>query len=90
MMQESLFILSDSGGIQEEAPSLEKPVLVMREVTEREAGIKGWNLLLVGPNKEKIVSKAKEFLENHLRLEKIKAIKTLLGMDMLQIVLFHS
>ena len=79
MMQESLFILSDSGGIQEEAPSLGKPVLVMRDVTEREAGIKAGTCFLVGPNKEKIVSKAKEFLENPLRLEKIKDIKNPFG-----------
>ena len=40
LMKESLFILSDSGGIQEEAPSLGKPVLVMRDITERDAGVK--------------------------------------------------
>ncbi len=50
----SFLILSDSGGIQEEAPSLGKPVLVLRDTTERPEGIQAGTLKLVGTNEEKI------------------------------------
>lgn len=50
LMMNSYFILSDSGGIQEEAPSLGKPVLVLRDETERPEALKSGNLLLVGSN----------------------------------------
>ena len=49
-------ILTDSGGIQEEAPSLGKPVLVMRNTTERPEALHAGTVLLVGTNKEKIVT----------------------------------
>ncbi|MDI6889850.1 MAG: UDP-N-acetylglucosamine 2-epimerase (non-hydrolyzing) [Thermodesulfovibrionales bacterium] len=55
LMEKSSLILTDSGGIQEEAPSLGKPVLVMREVTERVEGIEAGTCKLVGTEKEKIV-----------------------------------
>lgn len=55
LMQKSLFILTDSGGIQEEAPSLGKPVLVLREVTERPEAVKSGTVKVVGRNKEKII-----------------------------------
>ena len=57
-------ILTDSGGIQEEAPSLGKPVLVMRDTTERPEGIKAGTLKLVGTNEETIYLAFKELLEN--------------------------
>ena len=60
----SYMILTDSGGIQEEAPSLGKPVLVMRDTTERPEGIKAGTLKLVGTNEEAIYSNCKELLEN--------------------------
>lgn len=60
----SFMILTDSGGIQEEAPSLGKPVLVMRETTERPEGIKAGTLKLVGTNEEAIYSTFKTLLEN--------------------------
>lgn len=60
----SYMILTDSGGIQEEAPSLGKPVLVMRDTTERPEGIKAGTLKLVGTNEEAIYSNFKELLEN--------------------------
>ncbi len=56
MMNQCDLILTDSGGIQEEGPSLGKPVLVMREVTERPEAIEAGTVLLVGTDKEKIVS----------------------------------
>ena len=60
----SYLILTDSGGIQEEAPSLGKPVLVMRDTTERPEGIKAGTLKLVGTREEKIYEEFKLLLEN--------------------------
>lgn len=60
----SYMILTDSGGIQEEAPSLGKPVLVMRDTTERPEGIKAGTLKLVGTNEETIYLAFKELLDN--------------------------
>ena len=60
----SFMILTDSGGIQEEAPSLGKPVLVMRDTTERPEGIKAGTLKLVGTDEEVIYRNFKELLEN--------------------------
>ena len=57
-------ILTDSGGIQEEAPSLGKPVLVMRDTTERPEGVAAGTLKLVGTNEENIYESFKELLEN--------------------------
>lgn len=57
-------VLTDSGGIQEEAPSLGKPVLVMREVTERTEGIEAGTARLVGVNREEIVRSTSELLDN--------------------------
>ena len=60
----SFMILTDSGGIQEEAPSLGKPVLVMRDTTERPEGIKAGTLKLVGTDEEVIYENFKLLLEN--------------------------
>lgn len=60
----SYLILTDSGGIQEEAPSLGKPVLVMRDTTERPEGITAGTLKLVGTDEEVIYKNFKELLEN--------------------------
>lgn len=61
----SYMILTDSGGIQEEAPSLGKPVLVMRDTTERPEGIAAGTLKLVGTNEQTIYENFKLLLENH-------------------------
>ncbi|MCK7558110.1 UDP-N-acetylglucosamine 2-epimerase (non-hydrolyzing) [Chitinophaga sedimenti] len=63
LMKRAFLILTDSGGIQEEAPTLSKPVLVMRENTERPEALEGNSVFLVGTNVEKIVSVAERFLE---------------------------
>lgn len=63
-MAHSYMILTDSGGIQEEAPSLGKPVLVMRDTTERPEGIKAGTLKLVGTDEKVIYNNFKELLEN--------------------------
>lgn len=60
----SYLILTDSGGIQEEAPSLGKPVLVMRDTTERPEGIAAGTLKLVGTDEENIYQNFRELLEN--------------------------
>ena len=64
IMAQSYMILTDSGGIQEEAPSLGKPVLVMRDTTERPEGISAGTLKLVGTEEENIYNNFKELLEN--------------------------
>lgn len=63
-LSRSYLILTDSGGIQEEAPSLGKPVLVMRDTTERPEGIAAGTLKLVGTEEETIYHNFKELLEN--------------------------
>ncbi len=63
-LAKSYLILTDSGGIQEEAPSLGKPVLVMRDTTERPEGIKAGTLRLVGTDESTIYDSFKELLEN--------------------------
>ncbi|MGY3724904.1 UDP-N-acetylglucosamine 2-epimerase (non-hydrolysing) [Granulicatella balaenopterae] len=63
-MDQSYLILTDSGGIQEEACSIGKPVLVMRDKTERSEGVKSGSLKLVGTDEERIYHEMKELLEN--------------------------
>ena len=64
LMNRSKIIITDSGGVQEEAPSLGKPVLVMRDTTERPEAVEAGTVLLVGTNQDLIVSKALELLNN--------------------------
>ena len=64
IMARSYLILTDSGGIQEEAPSLGKPVLVMRNTTERPEGVRAGTLKLVGTDEETIYHNFKVLLEN--------------------------
>ena len=65
----SYLILTDSGGIQEEAPSLGKPVLVMRDTTERPEGIAAGTLRLVGTDEEPIYRNFRELLEDRAAYE---------------------
>ena len=64
IMNKSYIIITDSGGVQEEAPSLGKPVLVMREVTERPEAVEAGTVILVGTNKEKIINESEKLLTN--------------------------
>jgi len=64
LMDKSYFVITDSGGIQEEAPSLGKPVLVMRDVTERMEGVEAKTAMLVGTSKEKIITEASKLIDN--------------------------
>lgn len=70
-LNRSYMILTDSGGIQEEAPSLGKPVLVMRDTTERPEGIAAGTLKLVGTEEETIYSTFKELLNNKEEYERM-------------------
>jgi len=70
-MARSYLVLTDSGGIQEEAPSLGKPVLVMRDTTERPEGIKAGTLKLVGTNEKTIYNTCKLLLNDKLEYDKM-------------------
>ncbi|NLD35604.1 MAG: UDP-N-acetylglucosamine 2-epimerase (non-hydrolyzing) [Desulfatiglans sp.] len=75
VMKMSYMILSDSGGVQEEAPSLGKPVLVLRETTERPEAVTAGTVELVGTSMEKIISRTSELLKNKASYDKMsKAI----------------
>jgi UDP-N-acetylglucosamine 2-epimerase (non-hydrolysing) len=71
LMNKAYLIITDSGGIQEEVPSLGKPVLVMRDVTERMEGVEAGTARLVGTNKDVIVREAMNLLENREEYEKM-------------------
>lgn len=68
---QSYLILTDSGGVQEEAPSLGKPVLVLRDTTERPEGIAAGTLKLVGTDEEKIYQETKKLLTDKAAYEKM-------------------
>jgi UDP-N-acetylglucosamine 2-epimerase (non-hydrolysing) len=64
-MDISYMILKDSGGVQEEAPSLGKPVLLMRDTTERPEAVQAGTVRLVGANRNNIIAAVEELLTNH-------------------------
>ncbi|MGV8915077.1 MAG: non-hydrolyzing UDP-N-acetylglucosamine 2-epimerase [Kaistella sp.] len=64
LMSKSYMIITDSGGVQEEAPSLGKPVLVMRDTTERPEAVDAGTVILVGTDKNKIISEAQILLDD--------------------------
>ena len=68
LMSRATLLLTDSGGVQEEGPSLGKPVLVMRETTERPEGVAAGNARLVGTTRQKIVENLADLLQNPSRL----------------------
>lgn len=70
-MRDSDLILSDSGGIQEEAPALGVPLLVLREKTERPEGVATGNMRLVGTSKDRIVAEARRLLDNPAELARM-------------------
>ncbi len=69
LMDRSIFILTDSGGIQEEAPSLGKPVLVMRDTTERPEAVEAGTVKLVGTDTQKIVQECQKLLDDQTAYE---------------------
>lgn len=75
LMEKSYLVLTDSGGIQEEAPGLGKPVLVMRDTTERPEAVEAGTVLLVGADRERIIKGVSDLLDNGVMYEKMsKAI----------------
>ena len=74
LMNQSYLIITDSGGVQEEAPSLGKPVLVMRDTTERPEAVEAGTVLLVRTNEDLIVSKVLELLNNEEDFEKMSKL----------------
>lgn len=71
MMNKSYFIITDSGGVQEEAPSLGKPVLVMRDTTERLEAVGAGTVKLVGTDTETIIKEAQKLLDDTIEYEKM-------------------
>lgn len=71
LMSNAYLILTDSGGIQEEAPSLGKPVLVMRDTSERPEGIEAGSAKLVGTDTEKIVTETQKLLNDKMEYERM-------------------
>jgi UDP-N-acetylglucosamine 2-epimerase (non-hydrolysing) len=74
LMEKAYLIITDSGGVQEEAPSLGKPVLVMRETTERPEAVEIGTVKLVGTDKNKIVEEAQELLTNRAAYKKMSLL----------------
>src|SRR5690606_32109115 len=74
LMNQAYLIITDSGGVQEEAPSLGKPVLVMRDTTERPEAVEAGTVRLVGTEKEKIVSEATSLLTDNERYETMSGL----------------
>ncbi len=71
LMEKANIVLTDSGGIQEEAPSLGKPVLVMRDTTERPEALENGTVHLVGTNYNKIVQEVSTLLDDAVAYEKM-------------------
>jgi len=78
-MKKSYLILTDSGGVQEEAPSLGKPVLVMRDTTERPEGVEAGTLRLVGTNEENIYNNFKMLITDDKEYTKMAQAKNPYG-----------
>ena len=74
LMNQSYLIITDSGGVQEEAPSLGKPVLVMRDTTERPEAVDAGTVILVGTDKNKIVSEAQSLIEDTTRYKEMSGL----------------
>ncbi len=79
LMDRSTVVLTDSGGVQEEAPSLGKPVLVMRETTERPEGVAVGNAMLVGVRREKIAGELADLLHNPERRKSMASVNNPYG-----------
>ncbi len=78
-MDRSYIVLTDSGGVQEEAPSLGKPVLVMRDTTERPEGVEAGTVRLVGTDPKKIIESAHALLTDRNEYERMSGVKNPYG-----------
>lgn len=74
LMNKAKIVITDSGGIQEEAPSLGKPVLVMRETTERPEAVESGTVILVGTDTKKIVSETIDLLNDNIRYDSMSRL----------------
>lgn len=74
LMNQAYLIITDSGGVQEEAPSLGKPVLVMRDTTERPEAVDAGTVILVGTDKDKIITEAQLLLDDTDRYRAMSAL----------------
>lgn len=79
IMDKAKLIITDSGGVQEEAPSLGKPVLVMRETTERPEAVEAGTVILVGTDSHKIVKETIDLLDNEKRYNAMTSIRNPYG-----------
>lgn len=79
LMSSSYLVLTDSGGIQEEAPGLGKPVLVMRDTTERPEAVKAGTVRLVGTDKNAIISQVQELLDSKEKYDAMAQAKNPYG-----------
>lgn len=79
LMNLSYMVMTDSGGLQEEVPSMGKPVLVLRNVTERPEGVEAGTLKLAGVDEDEIYAQARELLENKESYDKMVAAKNPFG-----------
>lgn len=71
VINKAFIVMTDSGGLQEEAPALDKPVLVLRDKTERPEGLKAGTLRVIGTNKERIKSEVSDLIYNKDQYEKM-------------------
>jgi len=74
LMNKSFLIITDSGGVQEEAPSLGKPVLVMRDTTERPEAVDAGTVILVGTNTSKIIKETQELLDDSDKYDSMSSL----------------
>jgi len=79
LMAHAYLVLTDSGGIQEEAPALGKPVLVMREDTERPEAVEAGAAILVGTERGRIVAEAESLLRDETRYRRMAGVRNPFG-----------
>jgi UDP-N-acetylglucosamine 2-epimerase (non-hydrolysing) len=79
LMKQAYLILTDSGGVQEEAPSLGKPVIVLRETTERPEAVEAGSARLIGTNQENIVAEVEALLSSRSQYDRMAEVKNPYG-----------
>lgn len=89
LLNDAYLVLTDSGGVQEEAPSFGKPVLVMRDTTERPEGIEAGIVRLVGTNKDNIINETETLLHNKEEYNKMSSVQNPYGSGTAAAVIVH-